>query len=67
MSVPHPTWLHTDTDSYTSGQGPIMDRETVYFNILVRPLEFNQPGLGDWRRILEVAIDFRPIIYASYV
>ena len=40
LSVPHPTWLRTYTDSYACGQGPAMDRETVYLYILVRPLEF---------------------------
>ena len=44
-----------------------MDRETVYFYLLVRPLEFNLPGLGDWHGILEAAVGFSPIIYASHV
>ena len=29
VSVPHPTWLRTYTDSYARGQGPATDRETV--------------------------------------
>ena len=51
LSVPHPTWLRTYTDSYACGQGPTMDRETVYLYILVRPLEFSQPRLGNWHWI----------------
>ena len=51
MSVLHPTWLCTYTDSYARGQGPAMDRETVYFHI--------------W--ILQAAIGFRPNIYALHV
>ena len=38
VSVPHPTWLRTYTDSYARGQGPTMDREAVCFHILVIPL-----------------------------
>ena len=64
MSVPHRTWLRTYTDSYAGGQGPAIDHETVYFHILVRPLQFSQPLLGDWHWILQAAIGFRPIIYA---
>ena len=67
MSVPHPTWLCTYTDSYECGQGPAMDRETVYLYILVRTLEFSQPRLGNWHWILQAAISFRHIIYASPV
>ena len=44
-----------------------MDHETVYFVILVRPLEFSQPRLSDWHWILQAAIGFRPILYASHV
>ena len=66
VSGPHLTWLRTYTDSYASGQGPAMDCETVYFYILVRPLEFSQPQLGDWHWVLQ-AIGFCPIIYASHV
>ena len=29
LSVPHPTWLRTYTDSYARGQGPAIDREAV--------------------------------------
>ena len=29
VSVPHPTWLRTYTDSYACGQGPAIDHETV--------------------------------------
>ena len=29
LSVPHPTWHRTYTDSYACGQGPAIDRETV--------------------------------------
>ena len=43
VSVPHPTWHRTYTDSHECGQGPAMDREIVYLYILVRPLEF-QPA-----------------------
>ena len=60
MSVPHPTWLRTYTDSCARRQGPAMDRETVYFYILVSPLEFSQPRLCDWHCILQVAIGFYP-------
>ena len=67
MSVPYPTWLHTYTESYECGESPAMDRETVYFYILVRPLKFSQPRLGNWHRILKVAIAFRHIIYALHV
>ena len=66
LSVPHPTWLRTYTDSYACGQGPAMDREKVYLYILVRPLQFNQPRLGNWHWILQAAIGFRHIIYASH-
>ena len=41
--------------------------ETVYFNILVRSLEFSQHRLSDWHWILQAAIDFRHIIYVSHV
>ena len=51
LSALHPTWLRTYTDSYACGQGPAMDRETVYLYILVRPLEFSQPRLGNWHWI----------------
>ena len=44
-----------------------MDHETVYFYILVRPLEFSQPRLGDYHWILQVFVGFRLIIYASHV
>ena len=44
-----------------------MDRETVYFYILVRPLEFSQPQLGNWDWILQAAIGFRLITYTSHV
>ena len=44
-----------------------MDRETVYLYILVRPLEFGQPRLGNWHWILQAAIGFRHIIYTSIV
>ena len=44
-----------------------MDRETVYLYILVRPLEFSQPRLGNWDWILQVVIGFRHIIYAWHV
>ena len=67
LSVPHPTWLRTYTDSYACGHGPAMDRETVYFYILVRPLEFSQPRLGNWHWILQAAIGFRHIINTSLV
>ena len=67
LSLLHPTWLRTCTDSYACGQGPAMDRETVYLYILVRPLEFSQPQLGNWHWILQAAIGFRHIIYASLV
>ena len=30
VSLPHATWLCTYTHSYAYGQGPTMDRETVY-------------------------------------
>ena len=62
LSVPHPTWLRIYTDSYALGQGPAMYRETVYLYILVRPLEFSQPRLGNWHWILQAAIGFRHII-----
>ena len=43
-------------------------RETIYLDILVmRPLEFSQPRLGNWHWILQAAIGFRHIIYASYI
>ena len=67
LSVPHPTWLRTYTDSYACGQGPAMDRETVYLYILVKPLEFSQPVLGKWHWILQPAIGFGHITYASHV
>ena len=67
VSVPHPTWLCTYTDSYECGQGPTMDHETVYLYILVRPLEFSQPQLGNWHWILQAAIGLRYIIYTSHV
>ena len=44
-----------------------MDRETVYLYILVRPLEFSQPRLSNWHWILQAAIGFRHVIYASLV
>ena len=52
MSVPHPTWHRTYTDSHECGQGPAMDRETVHLYILVRPLEL-QPALTR-----QLALDF---------
>ena len=64
--VPHPTWLRTYTDSYALGQGPAIDRETVYSYISVRSLEVSQPRLGDWHWILQAAFGLRPIIYASH-
>ena len=67
MSVPHPTWLRTYTDSYGCRQGPTMDRETVYLYIMVRPLEFSQPRLNNWHWILQAATGFRHIICASHV
>ena len=67
MSVPHPTWHRRYTDSHEYGHGPSMDRETVDLYILVRPLEFNQPRLGNWHWILQAAIGFRHIVYASHV
>ena len=67
LSVPHPTWLRTYTDSYACRQGPAMDLETVYLYISVRPLEFSQPRLGNWHWILQAAFAFRRIIYASLV
>ena len=67
LSVPHPTWLRIYTDSYACGQGPAMDCETVYLHILVRPLEFSQPRLGNWHWILQAAIGFCHIIHASHV
>ena len=39
----------------------------VYLYILVRPLEFSQPRLGNWHWILQAAIGFRHVIYASLV
>ena len=44
-----------------------MDCETVYLYILVRPLELSQPRLSNWHWILQPAIGFRHIIYASHV
>ena len=44
-----------------------MDRETVHLYILVRPLEFSQPRLGNWHWILQAAIGFRHVIYTSLV
>ena len=67
LSVPHPTWPRTYIDSYACGQGPAMDRETIYLYILVRPFEFSQPRLGNWHWILQAVIGFRHIIYASLV
>ena len=52
VSVPHATWHRTYTDSHECGQGPTMDRETVYLYILVRSLEF-QPA-----STLQLALDF---------
>ena len=52
VSVPHPTWHHTYTDSDECGQGPAIDREAVYLYILVRPLEF-QPA-----STRQLALDF---------
>ena len=42
-----------------------MDREAVYLYILVRPLESSQPR--NWHWILQAAIGFRHVIYASLV
>ena len=56
VSVPHPTWLRTYTDPYAPGQC-----------ILMRPLEFSQPQLGDWHCILQAAYSLNPIICASHV
>ena len=67
VSVLHPTWPRTYTDSYARGQCLAMDRETVYFEILVRPLEFGHPRRGDWHWVLQAAIGFRPIICASHI
>ena len=67
MSGPYPTWLRTYTDSNACRQGPAMARETVYFYILVWPLEFSQPRLGDWHWILHSGIVFRSIIYVAHV
>ena len=39
----------------------------VYLYILVRPLEFSQPRLGNWHWILQAVIGFRHVIYASLV
>ena len=50
-----------------AGLGPAMDCETVYFYILVRPLEFSQPRLGNWHWILQAAIGFSHIRYVSHV
>ena len=44
-----------------------MNRETVYFYILVRQLEFNQPRISDWHWILQAAVGFNPIINALLV
>ena len=44
-----------------------MDREKVYLYIMVRPLEFSQPRLGNWHWILQAAIGFHHIIYVSLV
>ena len=66
MSVPHPTWLRMHIDSYARGQGPALDRETVYLYIFVRPLEFSHPRLSDWHWILQAAISFRHIVYALH-
>ena len=44
-----------------------MDRETVYHYILVRPSEFSQPRPGNRHWILQAALGFRHIIYASHV
>ena len=67
LSIPLPTWLRKFTDSDACGQGLAMHRETVYHCILVRPLEFSQPRLGNWHWILQAAIGFLHIIYASHV
>ena len=67
MSVPHPTCFRTYTDSYACGQGSAMGRETVYLYILVRPLGFSLPRLCNWHWILQAAIGFRHIVYASHV
>ena len=56
---PHPTWLRTYTHSYACRQGPAMDRETIYLYIMVRPLEFSQPRLGNWHRIFVVRLLMR--------
>ena len=58
VSVPHLTWLRIYTDSYACRQVPVMDHETVYLYILVRPLEFSQPRFGHWQWILQAAIGF---------
>ena len=61
-SVPHPTWLRTYTDYYVCGQGPTMDRETVYLYILIRPLKFSQLdsaiGTGFYKLLLAFAISY---------
>ena len=57
MSVPHPTWLGACNDYYARGQGPAMGHETVFFYILVRPLEFSQSWLSG----------FRPVIYTLHM
>ena len=67
LSVSHPTWLPTYTDSYACGQGPVMNHEIVYLYILVRPLEFSQLRLGNWHWILLAAISFGHIKYALHV
>ena len=67
MSVRHPTWHRTYAETHECGQGPAMDRETVYLYILVRPLEFSKLWLGNWHWILQAAISFRHIMYASHV
>ena len=67
VSVPHPTWLRTHTDSYACRQGPAIDREKVKFYILVRSLHFSQSQLGNWHCILQAVIGFCLIIYTSHV
>ena len=44
-----------------------MDQDTVYIYILVLPLVFSQSPLADWHYILQAALGFRPVIYASHV
>ena len=62
MSVPHPTWLRTYTDSHALRQGPAMDCETVEIYILVRPLKYSQPQLCNRRGISQASVNFCQII-----